>query len=156
LVVIMAFNYQVPDIGSILQTLASYVPPSSNGSVPPEPPREDRSTEIEGEYDPREPGAGGTISSSQVSGLPPSLQATPTATATRQIHPTDPHTIIAWGPALRHVTKLLAANEAVLARIRKLIDSQHSHEREWWKSREDILKRQAEREARKKEANAVL
>ena len=58
---------------------------------------------------------------------------------------TDPHSITTWPPALRHVSKLLARNEVIADRIRKLVKSQHDHEKQWVKGREALVQLQENR-----------
>lgn len=65
-------------------------------------------------------------------------------------------TIITWPPALRHVTKFIATNEAAMHRIRHLIQTQHEHERQWWEGRVTLVKQQAGREEGRRKLNSVL
>jgi hypothetical protein len=52
--------------------------------------------------------------------------------------------------------RTVGQNEETQLRIRGLIRSQHSHERQWWKGREALLERQQARGDKKKELDAVL
>jgi hypothetical protein len=54
------------------------------------------------------------------------------------------------------VMRSVGQNEETQLRIRGLIHSQHSHERQWWKSREALISRQQSRGEKKKELDAVL
>ncbi|KAJ5092119.1 hypothetical protein NUU61_006989 [Penicillium alfredii] len=54
----------------------------------------------------------------------------------------DPATITTWPAALRYVMRTVAQSEETQLRIRGLIRSQHSHERQWWNSREALVKKQ--------------
>lgn len=65
-------------------------------------------------------------------------------------------TIITWPPALRHVTLHLVQNEELMLRIKHLISTQHSHERQWWTQREALLKTQRGREEGRKKLDGVL
>ncbi|CAL5868512.1 uncharacterized protein PFLUO_LOCUS2738 [Penicillium psychrofluorescens] len=78
---------------------------------------------------------------------PPSHTRTP---------PTDLATITTWPAALRHVMRTVGQSEETQLRIRGLIRSQHTHERQWWKGREALLAKQAARGDKKKELDAVL
>jgi len=68
----------------------------------------------------------------------------------------DPRTITTYPAALRHITQTIARSEASMARIRKLIASQHQHERQWWEGRVQLVKQQAEREEGRKTVEDVL
>jgi hypothetical protein len=52
--------------------------------------------------------------------------------------------------------RTVGQNEETQLRIRGLIRSQHSHEKQWWKGRETLLEKQQARGDRKKELDAVL
>ncbi|KAJ5825916.1 hypothetical protein N7474_003054 [Penicillium riverlandense] len=80
-------------------------------------------------------------------GKPPSHTRTP---------PTDLATITTWPAALRYVMRTVGQNEETQLRIRGLIQSQHTHERQWWKGRQALLAKQAARGEKKKELDAVL
>lgn len=69
---------------------------------------------------------------------------------------TDPRAITTFGAALRHITNIVARNEAIVSRIRKLIESQHQHERQWWEAREALVKKQGEREEGRRKVDEVL
>lgn len=59
--------------------------------------------------------------------------------------PVDPTTLLTWPSALRYVTKSVAPNSRAMTRIRELITSQHTHERQWWAGRQLLIKKQKER-----------
>jgi len=87
-----------------------------------------------------------------VSSLPP-----PPMAPTPLPKPTvDPRTITTYPAALRYITKFIAQNEAIIGRIRKLVASQHQHERQWWDGRVQLVKQQAEREEGRKRVDDVL
>jgi hypothetical protein len=52
--------------------------------------------------------------------------------------------------------RAVGQSEETQLRIRGLIRSQHSHEQQWWKARETLLKKQQARGEKKKELDAVL
>ena len=68
----------------------------------------------------------------------------------------DASAITTWPAALKHVTKHLANNPAVAARIRKLISNQHDNEQQWWKIREGIVTRQNSRPGTSAQVSALL
>ncbi|KAF4213365.1 hypothetical protein CNMCM8980_000645 [Aspergillus fumigatiaffinis] len=68
----------------------------------------------------------------------------------------DSSSITTWPAALRHVMREVSQNENAQRRIRRLIQSQHDHERQWWQGREALLKKQKARVEKKKELDAVL
>jgi hypothetical protein len=68
----------------------------------------------------------------------------------------DSSSITTWPAALRHVMREVSQNEDAQRRIRRLIQSQHDHERQWWQGREALLKKQKARVEKKKELDAVL
>ena len=151
-------NYQTPDLASVLRTLAAYAPPLQQVPQPPlEASVPDGELE-EGEYDPANPLM-----------LPVPLNPIPKQTilpkpspdpAPRVVTPSipevDPTTITTWPAALRHVTKLIARNEAVMARMRKLIEVQRQHEQQWWEGREALIKKQHDRIEGRKMVDDVL
>lgn len=52
--------------------------------------------------------------------------------------------------------RTVGQDEETQLRIRGLIRSQHSHERQWWKGREALVQRHQARGDKKKELDAVL
>ncbi|GIJ91547.1 hypothetical protein Asppvi_010514 [Aspergillus pseudoviridinutans] len=68
----------------------------------------------------------------------------------------DSSSITTWPAALQHVMRAVSQNEDAQRRIRRLIQSQHDHERQWWQGREALLKKQKARVEKKKELDAVL
>ena len=64
-------------------------------------------------------------------------------------------TIVTWPPALRHMLAL-AQNQDVIHRIRHLIQEQHSHERQWWRGREELVRKQQGREEARGKLDGVL
>lgn len=167
----MASNdYQTPDLAAVLRTLAAYSQPQpqlqpfsyqvTSLPLPAENPLGGDSSKDdveEGEYDPKEPMLLPTErSQSQVVPSRPSRSTTASAIVAPKVPQLDPTTITTWPAALRHVTKLTARNEAVAARIRKLIDVQHQHERQWWEGREGLIKMQAGRVEGRKKVDDVL
>ncbi|EEH44100.1 uncharacterized protein PADG_00389 [Paracoccidioides brasiliensis Pb18] len=135
-------NNAIPDLASVLKTLSAYVPPVPNQSGPP------------------------LNSAIQVSGqnlysraAPISIHETQAQTP-QQLDPTanlpDPSTIIVWHAALKYVMKTVAHNETIQSNIRRLIRSQHDHEKQWWEGRIALVAKQEGRAAKKKQINEVL
>ena len=170
-------NYTTPDLASILRTLAASTQSSqqlpqcqpqtlhfSSALAPPQPQVDgphDAELDLslsEGEYDPND--ALLPILASTSHPAPPSAPApAPAPLAARSTPSTpsiDPRTITTYPAALRHITRTIARNEVTMARIRKLIASQHQHERLWWHGRELLLKQQGEREEGRRRVDEVL
>jgi len=69
---------------------------------------------------------------------------------------TDPRKITTWPRALRHIMHLFSTHPHLHQHIRRLISTQHAHERRWWAEREALVQRQAARGERKRELQRVL
>lgn len=136
----MEYPYNSSDLDSVLKTLsglASQQQSSQSTSTPPsrsETPQQRPQRPKEVQAPPR----------------PPSNPPKPSTSTT------DASSITTWPAALRHVMRIVGQNEETQLRIRGLIHSQHSHERQWWKSREALVLRQQSRGEKKKELDAVL
>jgi hypothetical protein len=52
--------------------------------------------------------------------------------------------------------RAMSQNEDLQRRIRRLIQRQHDHERQWWQGREALCAKQRARGEKKKELDAVL
>ena len=70
--------------------------------------------------------------------------------------PVDPRSIVSWPPALRLVTKLMTQNEGAAAQVRRMIQQQHKHEREWHRSRQALVETQQNRKAAEDKVADVL
>ncbi|KAL9112981.1 MAG: hypothetical protein Q9227_002846 [Pyrenula ochraceoflavens] len=68
----------------------------------------------------------------------------------------DASKITEWRAAQRYVTFSLATNEAATTRIRKIIKSQHEHERQWWAGREALVRKQGNRAEGSKQVADIL
>lgn len=137
----MADNIYTPDLNSVLQTLSSLTSStsSSQNASPSQPAPE---IQIDPRRQPRRP---------ENFQHPQSYSTRTSATPT-----TDPATITTWPAALRHVMHTVGQDEEVQFRVRGLIRSQHSHERQCWKGREALVQRHMARGDKKKELDAVL
>ncbi|OJD15119.1 hypothetical protein AJ78_04604 [Emergomyces pasteurianus Ep9510] len=129
----------VPDLASVLKTLSAYAPVALDQSTAPLNPSADSSN-----Y------------GSQNKATPIPRHATPEQKITQVANLPDPSTITAWPAALRYVMKTVAQNEATQSKIRKLIRTQHDHEKQWWEGRQALLSKQAGREEKKKQLDEVL
>ena len=172
-----ASNYTTPDLASILRTLAASTPSSqllpqcqpqtshfSSIIAPPQAqvdgphdPELDLSLS-EGEYDPNDAllSTSASISHPDPPSAPVPSPAPLAAQSTPSAPSIDPRTITTYPAALRHITRTIARNEATMVRIRKLIASQHQHERQWWHGRELLVKQQGEREEGRRRVDEVL
>lgn len=130
--------YNSTDLDSVLKTLSTLAP-QSNSSIS-SPIGTSRTTSTAGQRT-RIP------TSARPAPPPPKPATTPTV---------DPSTITTWSAALRYVMRTVNQDEETQLRIRGLIRSQHSHERQWWKGREALVQRQQARGDKKKELDAVL
>ena len=158
-------GYQTPDLASVLRTLAAYssLPPR----ITPELPHtlsglSDATTDEleEGEYDPEDPlllpAENISFQTAPLKPLEPPSRTPEPKRALPSTPPVDPTTITAWPAALRFVTKLIAREEAVGTRIRKLISVQHQHERQWWDGREALIKMQKGRDEGRRKVDEIL
>ena len=68
----------------------------------------------------------------------------------------DPTAITSWPPALRYVTKQATENDKFTERIKKLIKSQHDHEKQWAEGREKLIQDRNKREEGRNAINDVL
>ena len=161
-----SYDYQTPDLAAVLRTLAAYSQPQPfSHQVPSQlPPAaipfggdSSRDDLEEGEYDPQEPMLLPTERRQSQAVPSRSSQSTAApAVVAPKVPQVDPTTITTWPAALHYVTKLIARNEAVGARIRRLIDVQHQHERQWWEGREGLIRMQAGRVEGRKKVDDVL
>lgn len=160
----MAANYQTPDLASVLRTLAAYAPPPTSQPAP-EPPHGGSADNARGQaeesyddaYEPSE--TTHDFIPEQKQQLPsqiPTLRRVPERHELPPPSTTDSTTITDWPTALRHVMKTVARSEVVMARVKKMINVQHEHERQWWDGREALLRKQEGRVEGRKKLNDVL
>lgn len=139
----MASN--TPDLASVLQTLAQLAPPTSNESIPNLTQSSPRNFPNYGvhQYSYDVPSSKNTWS--HLTTEDPRLKSrstTPNSSLQRKDVGVDPATITEWPAALKHVMKVMAQNEDVQNRVKKLVRTQHDHERQWWAGREAIMTQQ--------------
>ncbi|KAG5301757.1 DUF2458 superfamily domain-containing protein [Histoplasma ohiense] len=131
----------VPDLTSVLRTLSAYSPGVQDQSRIHNPPVESSNSNSytrptsTSRHAPLEQH---TLELNQPPNLP------------------DPSTITTWPAALKYVMKTVAQNEATQSKIKRLIRTQHDHERQWWEGRQALLSKQAGREAKKRQIDEVL
>lgn len=149
-------QYNPADLSSVLRTLSSLAtpaPPSANGGTTSrETPQTSRPDD-----DPYEPPE--TIHTSSRTAAPPQdpIPKGNTHPSTKEASDTvDSSTITTWPAALRYVMRTVSQNEDMQRKIRRLIQTQHDHERQWWKGRETLVKKHRARVEKKKELDAVL
>ena len=164
-----SYDYQTPDLASILRTLSGQ--PSQNlqpaaGASP-----------VNTHYNTGQGSQGGFIGTSYIleqpqvavtppynysyQHLPPTEPSKPEPKVTLEPKQTskpsvDPKTITSWPSGLRYITKLVAQDDEFAERVKKLIKSQHSHERQWAKGREELLEGRQKREQGRNAINDVL
>ncbi|KAF3491120.1 uncharacterized protein GIQ15_00637 [Arthroderma uncinatum] len=150
-------NSGTPDLAAILKTLSSFNTPQTgqsqtpNTSLPPNDSRHDNHSRILASNQPtrnpghRAPQELAAASSRQASGFGPQSKSS-----------VDPYTITTWPAAIKCVMKTVAQNETVQYRIRRLIATQHEHEKNWWQGRQRLLAKQKARVGNQKKLDEVL
>ncbi|KLJ06082.1 hypothetical protein EMPG_10482 [Blastomyces silverae] len=134
-------NDGVPDLASVLRTLSAYAPATIDQSRVHNLPVESSNHNFHARAIP-------TSSHSPLEQNPLHLNQPPNLP--------DPSTITTWPAALKYVMKTVAQNEATQSKIKKLIRTQHDHEKQWWEGRQALLSKQAGREAKRKQLDDVL
>ena len=159
-----AYDYQTPDLASILRTLSGQTPQNLQPAVGTY--YNTNHASLGGfpgtSYTPEQPQVPLALPyNSFHHHLPPIESPKPEPKVDPEPKQTpkpsvDPKTITSWAPALRYVTKLVAQDEGFTERVRKLIKSQHDHERQWFKGREELLEGRRKREQGRNAINDVL
>lgn len=167
-------TYNSSDLTSILNTLSALSNPASQNQIPSAP-NNNAHAQQEPDDDAYEPPD--TVPVPQpvaAPAAPPGPAPAPITTPHAQLHPqshiqqpqpnthkpspkpTESTTITTWPPALRHVMRTVSQNEDLQRRIRRLMHSQHEHEKQWWEGREALCRKQRVRGEKKRELNEVL
>lgn len=153
-----SFDYNPTDLSSVLRTLSSLTTPNTTTTTTDnnnnnlniqnqnqKRTEEKKNIQEEESYEPTDT-------------IPISVNAN--ATTPKDISQNkdniNPSNITTWPTALKYVVQITAKNEAIQYRIRRLIQSQHDHEKQWWSGREALIKRQESRAERKGELDRVL
>ncbi|KAL1968524.1 hypothetical protein VTN77DRAFT_1734 [Rasamsonia byssochlamydoides] len=165
-------GYNNPDLSAVLKTLSKFAPPSTaapSSTTPSQtfnsnvtshfhhPQSADAPQKDEDEYEPSD-----VINQPQPqpqhSQFPQTIPSASTAATSNRAsgNTNDPSTITTWPAALKHVMRAVAQNEALQSRIRRLIRSQHEHEKQWWQGREALIAKQKARVEKKKQLDEVL
>ncbi|KAL8992919.1 MAG: hypothetical protein Q9169_006738 [Polycauliona sp. 2 TL-2023] len=170
--------YQTPNLAAVLQTLAACAP-----ARPAHVPQTQEDELEEGEYDPTEYHPIASHSTQQPAPSipipqqynPPQHQPpqsshhasqsytpeTPSAPSKPQPPPRPTpaekaSTITTYPAALRHTTTLLSTSPTTVTRIRHLIHTAHTHERQWHSSRRTLHTQLSTRSASRAKLNSVL
>ena len=156
----------LPDLASVLKTLSAYVPAPYSTSKDTESRTEAAPNAFgyqnQTGYKPCNVADGKQGLSNDRSRATPSepTQKTPSSAdiplPIRQNDCPDPSTITAWPDALKCVMKTVAQNEALQSKIRRLVRTQHDHERQWWDGRKALLAKQEARAEKKRKLDEVL
>ncbi|PGH13643.1 hypothetical protein AJ79_03491 [Helicocarpus griseus UAMH5409] len=132
----------VPDLASVLKTLSAYAPAASGQQGVPL----NRSVE--------DPGHNSYNGATSLPNHAPQTQNPPPIDNSASLP--DPSTITAWPAALKYVMKTVAQSETTQYKIRRLIRSQHDHEKQWWEGRRALLVKQEGRSEKRKQLDEVL
>ena len=153
-----------PDLASILRSLAACAPVTaprrafsgydqSGQSANPDPSPGRLPEHEDGEYDPNNP----LITSKPTPNHYLGSHGLATTTSQPQNPPfVDVTTITTYPVALRYITKTIARDEDIMARLRKLISVQHQHEQQWWQGRVALQRKQSGREEGRRKVGDVL
>ena len=142
----------IPDLATVLKTLSAYAPAQSShptGVASPESftsPHDSRSATTLAQPTPV------TLTSNHTH----SSVSFPASSSRDATNSPDPSVITAWPAALKCVMRTVAQNEALQSKIKRLIQTQHDHERQWWEGRETLLGKQRTRAEKKAKLDEVL
>ena len=145
---------QIPDLASILQTLKAYAPRQAD--IPSEP-----SDLEDGEYDPSQyHPAQAVLADVLQSNLPersitPPVAKLPPAPAKQAPNPSA-SSITTWPKALNYTVQYIFCNPYRKRRIQHLIETQHAHERQWWASRKELIRKAKGRDKSREQLDSVL
>jgi len=160
---------QVPDLASVLRTLAALAP--ANSQQPAQNIASAVQPSLELSYDPTLPlqaslhhpasieqniiQATSTVAEHQaVPQHRPSIQDPPRSNSAPPL--IDPATITEWSHGLRCVSKIAAQNPSFKIAIRKLMADQEHQEKAWWAEREALLKAHADRLSNDENLKSIL
>lgn len=154
---------QVPDLASVLKTLSGFVPApysiSKNAENQAETASNPPSAYLNQSEKPRNvPERDQGPTNSWLPGTLPA-QTSPNQDIPlpiRQNDCPDPSIITTWPDALKCVMKTVAHSEALQSKIRRLIRTQHQHERQWWEGRKALVAKQEARVEKKRKLDEVL
>lgn len=152
-----------PDLASVLSTLSAL---SNTPTSTPTPVQPEAGISHEDDYEPPE-------IPPTPSALAPTPVPAPSAAPAQPPHTpntnTDPTTITTWPPALRHIMQTISdqsksqsqsqsqsPSQQLQTRVRRLLHSQHEHERQWWEGRQALCRKLGDRVERGREVDEVL
>jgi len=141
-------SYQVPDLASVLRTLASLAPQDQKNGA-------EESLRQQIHESQRQPPIG-PHQTPQLLPQSAKLQKSTAFVQTAGQKLTDPATIIDWPSGLRCVMKTVAAHDNIIKEIRRMITIQQEHEEQWWNGRKALLQRQEARKEGQKKLDEVL
>ncbi|KMP04530.1 hypothetical protein CIHG_07738 [Coccidioides immitis H538.4] len=152
---------QVPDLASVLKTLSSFVPAQARQAPDNRNENHARPRSLNDDYDPLHFSPLAVVDGAALPyAEPPSERHQYPCSHSSTPAPfdslPDPSSITAWPAALKFVMKAVAQNEAIQSKIRRLIRSQHDHEKKWWEAREALLAKQKTRAQKKEKLDEVL
>ncbi|KAK2873340.1 hypothetical protein FQN49_002436 [Arthroderma sp. PD_2] len=147
-------NNGTPDLAAILKTLSSFNTPQPCQSQTPANDSNPDNTN-------RTPA---TITSNQSASGTDRRAPQDLSASSRQVpefgsqgkSSVDPSIITTWPTAIKCVMKTVAQNEGVQYRIRRLIATQHEHEKSWWQARQRLIAKQKARAGNQKKLDEVL
>ena len=153
-----------PDLDSILRTLAATAPWQQQLPQPVAAQADEELEEGEydpaADYDPSQP----LLPSGQLQNQllqnqnhhQNNRQHVPTPPPASKPSTILPSTITNWPPALRHITQLTSTSPSFTQRVNHLIQSQHTHERQWHTSRLALISQISTRSEKKRQLDSVL
>ncbi|KAL1956487.1 hypothetical protein VTO42DRAFT_7285 [Malbranchea cinnamomea] len=136
----------VPDLASVLRTLSAYAPRPYSATH--QGPQNLLATPFTQHDSPTPPVDRSTNSYYSTATSPPNPSS--------KAELSDPSLITTWPAALKYIMRSVAQNEGMQAKVRRLIQTQHDHERKWWEGREALLAKQKSRAEKKKKLDEVL
>ena len=164
------YNYQAPNLASILANLAS-LSSQSQSQPPPQTPARGEPDSLQSQTVPITQEQGPFGRSQTPPYLPPEndhyhqiwqQQLNKASQGVSESSPApsrkivEPATILEWSAGLRCVMKTVAVHENVLNDIRRMIKTQHDHEDQWFRGREELIKKQAARAEGQKKLDEVM
>lgn len=134
-------NPSAPDLASILRTLSAFSSPPLP-SVTPQP-----QPQLQHTHATPQPQHSQSQNHNRTSSNPPKAETPARPDSTK---------ITSWRPALQYVVHHIAPQPSHLFKIRKLIQVQRTHERQWWEGRVALVQKQEGRIEGKRKLDEVL
>lgn len=149
---------QIPNLASILQTLSAYAPRGPKILAQP-------SDLEDGEYDPSQYDPTQSLRGDNQDFVPQSVSSRQSAppvigklqpVATRPLPPPSASRITTWPKALTFTVQHIFSNPDKKQKIKHLIRNQHQNERQWWASREELIRKAQGRDKSRMQLDSVL